>query len=125
MDNPDHFDDDYGIVDESFEDAEQHNDIAGDLCELNSVHGRKKRFSIQPPTPVKSKQTAQASSKPLATTSNNNAQDRHLAFGIDRACEFAECLMHCILFKINYYNKKTHFDKALKYNIIVYVYTSF
>ena len=40
---------------------------------------------------------------------------------IDRLCEFTHVLMHCILYKINYYNKKTHFDKFLKYNIIVYV----
>ena len=40
---------------------------------------------------------------------------------IDRLCEFVHVLMHCILYKINYYNKKTHFDKFLKYNIIVYV----
>ena len=40
---------------------------------------------------------------------------------IDSLCEYAHVLMHCVLYKINYYNKKTHFDKLLKYNIIVYV----
>ena len=40
---------------------------------------------------------------------------------IDRLCEYAQVLMHCLLFKINYYNKKTHFEKLLKYNTIVYV----
>ncbi len=40
---------------------------------------------------------------------------------IDKICEFAQVLMHCLLFKINYYNKKSHFDKYIKYNMIVYV----
>ena len=44
-----------------------------------------------------------------------------LAFKIDRICDYAQVLMHCLLFKINYYNKKTHFDKYIKYNMIVYV----
>jgi len=47
--------------------------------------------------------------------------DSGLMGKLDRLCEFAHVLMHCILYKINYYNKKTHFDKFLKYNIIVYV----
>lgn len=46
---------------------------------------------------------------------------RQLAVKIDRVCEYALVLMHCILYKINYYNRKTHFDKSIKYDIVVYV----
>jgi hypothetical protein len=55
----------------------------------------------------------------LATKHAKN--DSGLMSKIDRLCEFVHVLMHCVLYKINYYNKKTHFDKFLKYNIIVYV----
>lgn len=46
---------------------------------------------------------------------------RYLGERIDRICEFAQVLMHCLLYKINYYDKKKHFEKYIKYNIIVYV----
>jgi hypothetical protein len=64
--------------------------------------------------------------KVLPCTSKNVARcdvkiAANLLNKIDRLCEFVHVLMHCILYKINYYNKKTHFDKFLKYNIIVYV----
>ena len=60
--------------------------------------------------------------KPATTPKNRVKHDyTSLASKIDRLCEFAHVLMHCILYKINYYSKKTHFDKFLKYNIIVYV----
>ena len=49
------------------------------------------------------------------------ASKQRLAQHIDRICEYTQVLMHCLLFKINYYNKKTHFEKYLKYNTIVYV----
>jgi hypothetical protein len=123
MDNLDNYqlNDDYGgIVDESFEDVEQNNDMLSDLNDLNSVHGSKRR-SVQPATPKLGTRLAPTSSKTPSASKSNTSQSRHLAFRIDRVCEYAECLMHCILFKINYYNKKTHFDKAVKYNIIVYV----
>jgi hypothetical protein len=61
------------------------------------------------------------------TTSNitrqeNQPQLLHSArTKVDRICEYALVLMHCILYKINYYDRKTHFDKYIKYNIIVYV----
>lgn len=51
-----------------------------------------------------------------------NEQQTNLNSRIDSLCEYAHVLMHCVLYKINYYNKKTHFDKLLKYNIVVYVY---
>ncbi len=69
--------------------------------------------------------------KPDLTTTtrfNNKKQDsvklareQILSDRIDRLCEYTHVLMHCLLFKINYYNKKTHFEKYLKYNTIVYV----
>lgn len=67
--------------------------------------------------------------KPDLTTNNNNkkqdsvklAREQILSDRIDRLCEYTHVLMHCLLFKINYYNKKTHFEKYLKYNTIVYV----
>jgi len=40
---------------------------------------------------------------------------------IDMFCEYVHILMHCFLYKLNYYNKKSHFDKLIKYNTIVYV----
>jgi hypothetical protein len=123
MDNLDNcqFDDNYGIIDDSFEDVDQNNDMISDLNDLNSVHGNKRRSVHQISPKIRSKSsTLNNQSAPKVS---NCSQNRYLAFQIDRVCEFAECLMHCILFKINYYNKKTHFDKAVKYNIIVYVCT--
>lgn len=56
---------------------------------------------------------------------NENDQTSHrlseMSTQIDRICEYTLVLMHCILYKINYYNRKTHFDKYIKYNIVVYV----
>ena len=46
---------------------------------------------------------------------------RCLAARVDQICEFVHVFLHCLLYKINYYDKKTHFEKLLKYNIIVYV----
>jgi hypothetical protein len=40
--------------------------------------------------------------------------------GIDILCDFILVLMHCILYKVNYYNRKTDFKRLIKYNIIVY-----
>ncbi|CAF1028217.1 unnamed protein product, partial [Brachionus calyciflorus] len=54
------------------------------------------------------------------STNEINEERQLLKFKIDALCEYTHVLMHCILYKINYYNKKTHFDKVLKYNIIVY-----
>jgi hypothetical protein len=78
------------------------------------------------------KQFNSITNKPDLTTNNNNnnkkqdsvkllAHEQILSDRIDRLCEYTHVLMHCLLFKINYYNKKTHFEKYLKYNTIVYV----
>lgn len=48
-------------------------------------------------------------------------QKQQLGTKIDRICEYALVLMHCVLYKINYYDRRTHFEKSIKYDIIVYV----
>lgn len=68
--------------------------------------------------------TMSASQSTTTTRPTDQAQveaRRQLAVKIDRVCEYALVLMHCILYKINYYNRKTHFDKSIKYDIVVYV----
>lgn len=61
---------------------------------------------------------------PAAASSRVNSEialaRRHLAERVDQICEFVHVFLHCLLYKINYYDKKTHFEKLLKYNIIVY-----
>lgn len=71
----------------------------------------------------KRKSLVAAAADSIQTKASNSINQRKLLLAdkIDRLCEFAQLLMHCLLFKINYYNKKTHFDKLLKYNTIVYV----
>jgi len=44
-----------------------------------------------------------------------------IAHRIDQICEYAQVLMHCLLYKTNYYDRKIHFDKYIKYDIVVYV----
>ena len=80
---------------------------------------------------LKHRKTQQIIDKTTGTTSaQTNQKLEHqqelnrkqiLSFKIDKICDYAQVLMHCLLFKINYYNKKTHFDKYIKYNMIVYV----
>ena len=86
---------------------------------------RSKRFSIRTPTiggiTSAKKPIDTIKSKFESTTAEADDQKIRLSNKIDRFCEFTLVLMHCILYKINYYNKKTHFDKYLKYNIVVYV----
>lgn len=75
-----------------------------------AVTMNKKQFINNDSTELKSKNANQITNK-----------KQLLSERIDRLCEYAQVLMHCLLFKINYYNKKTHFEKYLKYNTIVYV----
>lgn len=76
----------------------------------SAVTTNKKQFINNDSTELKSKNANQITNK-----------KQLLSERIDRLCEYAQVLMHCLLFKINYYNKKTHFEKYLKYNTIVYV----
>ena len=121
--NYQHGEDEYGIVDESFEEVEQQNDDLNDLLTNNC----KKRKSFQPKTSqiqnfkLNETRVPAFATKSSKSTNENEQVERLLAFRIDRICEYAECLMHCILFKINFYNKKTNFEKVIKYNIVVYV----
>lgn len=90
----------------------------------------RKRKSLQKKLEVNSNNLDSKNSKQIKFDANSEKicadkleirSNVHLAFKIDRLCEYAQVLMHCLLYKINYYNKKTHFEKLLKYNIIVYV----
>jgi hypothetical protein len=99
------------IDDEKNPDAED-----DDLTLLDKpVNVNRKRNAL----PIKITETE--SNKAKKENAEKLAGKQSLAQRIDRICEYAQVLMHCLLFKINYYNKKTHFEKYLKYNTIVYV----
>ena len=115
---------DFNDVDDCYEDFDVDND---DLSTTN-----RKRKSILMSSVTAASASKRKSSRFQAITTPQMAPsksgivskkqiDNGLSNRIDRLCEFVHVLMHCLLFKINYYNKKTHFDKFLKYNIIVYV----
>ena len=71
-------------------------------------------------TNVNKNRTISKSHEPIDELITKPTADEYLTHKIDRLCEFSLVLMHCILFKINYYNK-IHFEKYLKYSIVVYV----
>jgi hypothetical protein len=97
---------------------------------ISTTKRRSARYSIRTPI-TKTASTSTTSAKriidtvknkfELTTPADNDDQKKRLSNKLDRFCEFTLVMMHCILYKINYYNKKTHFDKYLKYNIVVYV----
>lgn len=90
------------------------NNLDDDLDDLllDNINSKKRQSLIMPTNAT----TPQSSSNLIKQNRKILLSDK-----IDRLCEYAQVLMHCLLFKINYYNKKTHFDKLLKYNTIVYV----
>lgn len=79
------------------------------------------RSGLTEVVPSHASQSVQCSQQVCRVSSDQIEARRLLATKIDRICEFTLVLMHCILYKINYYNRKTHFDKAIKYDIIIYV----
>ena len=115
-----------GNIDSDLEMADCEDDLSDRMHAKNKTPGAsRKRKSL---ALNDSKRSTPLIKPPLQfkTTKINTNKDLHLksdrlSIKIDRICEYAEVLMHCILFKTNFYNKKTHFDKCLKYNIIVYV----
>ena len=42
---------------------------------------------------------------------------------LDALCDMTLVFLHSVLYKSGYYDKRTHFRKQLKYNIVVYVRT--
>lgn len=89
------------IIEDSFDDTDAAMDM---MFVAGNDETRKKSPKTRPSSSPKQASTAQIVSR-----------------RVDRLCEFTECLMHCLLFKINYYDKKAHFDKCLKYDVVVYV----
>lgn len=94
---------DEDIIEDSFEDPDG-------AMDMMFVAGNDETRKKSPPP------QSRTGSSPKQSTSSSLVGRR-----VDRLCEFAECLMHCLLFKINYYDKKAHFDKCLKYDVVVYV----
>jgi hypothetical protein len=142
----DYYDENFGIIDESLDGDEYESNNNNDLLDLNELNNNRKRKSLQskqPQQPQTSRSTKNSRlsvaktplkyrlSNQLNLPANSKSDQpeqnckKILAFKIDRLCEFSECWMHCVLYKINYYNKKTHFDKYLKYDIVVYVSLSY
>ena len=126
--------DEHDLVDDT--DNEDFEDLDDDLTDLSLPANRKRKSALlssvakRKSARFRGDQTAACTSRNAASAANTPvhskarpkcANNERLTNKIDRLCEFAHVLMHCILYKINYYNKKTHFDKFLKYNIIVYV----
>lgn len=117
-------DDDIMRLDDDILDADIEED---DIIEDENPRGSKKRKSsigISRHQPIAKQAHKQQQEKlPRAQNPAKPISDSKLDLGtkIDRICEFAHVLMHCLLYKINYYDRKTHFNKALKYDIIVYV----
>ncbi len=91
----------------------------------NNKRRKDLRESLLPKTTLKSKSVNENTDQ--MTTALNRFNDGSevtrslLSIKIDRVCEFVQVLMHCLLYKMNYYDKRTHFEKMLKYQIIVYV----
>lgn len=102
------------IIDDD-DDDEEDLDYAGNFKKRKSIANN--RTVLNTPKPSTSKDINQIQPDQSVELSTK----QYLADRIDRISEFAQVLMHCLLYKINYYNKKTHFEKFIKYNIIVYV----
>ena len=75
----------------------------------SAVSASKRRSSRSLQTTPRIATTSKYSSK--SSVSRKSVGNDGLSTRIDRLCEFVHVLMHCLLFKINYYNKKTHFDR--------------
>lgn len=96
--------------------------------DLNCVASKRKSIVLNQTNKLQSSvlKTKPATSKAFLDQAATEKEElftkkQYLSSRIDRICDYAQVLMHCLLYKINYYNKKTHFDKYIKYNIIVYV----
>jgi hypothetical protein len=113
IDNDDYeFDDDF---------AELQKTVRAKRKSLNANQARPPKYKTNPGGSLSQSSKAEPASKPAISSLKKNEFNFSLASKIDRLCEFAHVLMHCVLYKINYYNKKNHFEKYLKYNIVVYV----
>lgn len=96
--------------------------------DLNYAASKRKSIVLNQSSKVQSSvicnRTRSSTSKALDNAATEKeelfSKKQYLSSRIDRICDYAQVLMHCLLYKINYYNKKTHFDKYIKYNIIVY-----
>jgi len=110
------------VLDEDTNELNQNGDNLDDEDDddLNYAANMKmaKRLSMQPCQ----KQTQAGPS--TTAKAKELAEKQSIANRIDRICEYAQVLMHCLLYKINYYDKKAHFNKYIKYNIVVYVINS-
>lgn len=99
-----------------YDDEDDQDDYQDDQDEKRPRSGKKLCLGRETGTAASSSQPQPQQQLPKSIQSQ-----QQLGIKIDRLCEFAHVLMHCVLYKINYYNRKTHFDKAIKYDIIVYV----
>ncbi len=119
--------DDYIVLEGDQNELEDNYDDNDDEEDLNYEGNFKKRKSLVEKTHVC--RTPLTTPKPSTSKDNQVLEQRDIALSkkqyladrIDRISEFTQVMMHCLLYKINYYNKKTHFEKYIKYNIIVYV----